>query len=155
MSRSVIVSIVSAMALSGAAFAAPAPERGTPAQARAMLEKALAHYKAVGRTQALADFNAKKPPFGERDLYVFCIGPDNTLIANGGFPEYVGRSADEIKDSDGKSVGKAGWEVATAKGEGELRYTWFNPVLLLLEPKISYFARAGNDVCGVGAYNPG
>jgi cytochrome c len=155
MNRNLIVSIVSVVALSSAALSATAPERGTPAQARAMLQKAVAHYKAVGRTQALADFNAKKSPFGERDLYVFCIGPDNTLIANGGFPEYVGRSADEIKDSDGKSVGKAGREVATAKGEGELRYTWFNPVLLLLEPKISYFARAGSDVCGVGAYNPG
>jgi cytochrome c len=63
-----------------------AADRGTPAEAKAMLQKAVAHYKQVGRKQALADFNAKKPPFGDRDLYVACIGPDHTIVANGGFP---------------------------------------------------------------------
>ena len=53
-----------------------AADRGTPAEAKAMLQKAVAHYKEVGRKQALADFNAKKAPFGDRDLYVVCIGPD-------------------------------------------------------------------------------
>ena len=33
-----------------------AVDRGTPAEAKAMLAKAVAHYKGVGRTQALADF---------------------------------------------------------------------------------------------------
>jgi cytochrome c len=154
MKRHLIVSIIPVVALAGAALAAVA-DRGTPAEARDMLHKAVAHYSAVGRTQALADFNAKKAPFGDRDLYVFCIGPDRTVVADGGFPEYVGLSADALKDVQGNSVGKAGWDVATAKGEGEVRYNWFNPVLLLLEPKISIFARAGSDVCGVGAYNPG
>src|SRR5262245_2823457 len=70
-----------------------AGERGTPAEAKAMLQKAIAHYKEVGRKQALADFNAKKPPFGDRDLYVFCIGRDLTIVANGGFPQYVGYPA--------------------------------------------------------------
>jgi hypothetical protein len=47
-----------------------AGERGTPAEAKAMLEKAVAHYKAVGRKQALADFNAKKAPFsGSRLMF--------------------------------------------------------------------------------------
>jgi len=155
MKRSLILSTIGVVALASAALSATAPDRGTPEQAQAMLQKAIAHYGMVGRTQALADFNAKKAPFADRDLYVFCIGPDRTLVADGGFPEYVGRSADEIKDVDGNSIGKAGWDVATTKGGGEVRYNWFNPVLLLLEPKISFFTRAGNDVCGVGAYNPG
>ena len=72
--------VVFAIAASVLVFAA---ERGTPAEAKAMLQKAVAHYKEVGRKQALADFNAKKPPFGDRDLYVFCIGPDLTIVANG------------------------------------------------------------------------
>ena len=33
-------------------------DRGTPAEAKAMLAKAAAHYKAVGRTAALADFTS-------------------------------------------------------------------------------------------------
>jgi hypothetical protein len=130
-----------------------AADRGTPAEAKAMLQKAVAHYQQVGRKQALADFNAKKAPFGDRDLYVACIGPDHTIVANGGFPQYVGASADAIKDAEGKSVGQQGWEVATSKGEGAVRYRWINPVTRKLEPKITFFAKAGSDVCGVGAYN--
>jgi cytochrome c len=131
-----------------------AAERGTPAEAKAMLQKAVAYYNKVGRKQALADFNAKKPPFSDRDLYVVCIGPDHKIIANGGFPQYVGASADLLKDADGKSVGKAGWEVVTTQGEGSVKYQWLNPVTHKMEPKITFFQKAGDDVCGVGAYNP-
>jgi cytochrome c len=56
-------------------------------------------------------------------------------------------------DAEGKSVGQQGWEVATSKGEGAVRYRWINPVTRKLEPKITFFAKAGSDVCGVGAYN--
>lgn len=131
-----------------------AANRGTPAEAKAMLQKAVEHYKSVGRKQALADFTAKKAPFGDRDLYVVCIGSDHTIIANGGFPQYVGSSADLLKDADGKSVGQQGWEIASSKGEGAVRYRWMNPVTHKLEPKITFFAKAGDDACGVGAYNP-
>jgi cytochrome c len=131
-----------------------AADRGTPAEAKTMLQKAVAHYNSVGRKQALADFNAKKAPFADRDLYVVCLGPDHTITANGGFPQYVGASADLLKDADGKSVGKAGWDVATSKGEGSVSYRWVNPVTHKMEPKITFFQKAGEDVCGVGAYDP-
>lgn len=131
-----------------------AADRGTPEQAKAMLQKAVAHYKDVGRKQALADFNGKKAPFGDRDLYVVCIGPNRTIIANGGFPQYVGYPSGMLKDAEGKSVGEQGWAVASKKGEGTVRYHWINPVTHKMEPKITYFAKAGDDVCGVGAYNP-
>ena len=93
-----------------------AADRGTPDEAKTMLQKAIAHYKSVGRKQALADFNAKKPPFGDRDLYVVCIGSDHTIVANGGFPQYVGRSAD-LMIANGKSIGQAGYDPANNKGE--------------------------------------
>lgn len=130
-----------------------AGERGTPAEAKAMLAKAVAHYKAVGREQALADFNAKKAPFGDRDLYVFCLGPDHIEVANGGYPSYVGKSADALKDADGNPVGKAIWDAA-GKAEGSVRYRWYNPVSSKIEPKIAFTQKVGDDVCGVGAYNP-
>jgi cytochrome c len=110
-----------ALTIAGLCVAATAAERGTPAEAKAMLQKAVAHYKAVGRQQALADFNVKKAPFGDRDLYVFCLGPDHIEVANGGFPSYVGTSADNIKDANGKALGKALWETGS-KGEGSVAY---------------------------------
>jgi hypothetical protein len=91
-----------------AAVALFAADRGPPDEAKAMLQKAIAHYKCVGRKQALADFNAKKPPFGDRDLYVVCIGPDHTIVANGGFPRYVGMSAD-FDERRQWQVDRQGW----------------------------------------------
>lgn len=148
---SFLVGIASAVLASGAGAAG---ERGTPDEAKAMLKKAVAHYRSVGRKQALADFNAKKAPFGDRDLYVFCIGPDRIEVANGGFPSYVGMSADAIKDAKGKGVGKAILDTASSKGEGSVEYLWLNPVSHKTEAKISFVEKVGDDVCGVGAYNP-
>ena len=82
-----------------------AADRGTPAEAQAMLQKAVAHYKAVGRKQALADFTTKKAPFGDRDLYVVCIGPDHTVTANGGFPP-VRRSVGRCGERYRREVGR-------------------------------------------------
>src|SRR5262249_19580222 len=115
-----------------AAFPAFAAEkrdaRGTPAEAKAMLAKAVAYYKANGRAKALAEFNRNRPPFSDRDLYVFCIGPDKKLVADGGYREYINQSADLLKDADGKPIGGAVWDIANKKGEGELHYNWLNPV---------------------------
>ena len=130
-----------------------AAERGTPAEAKAMLAKAVAHYKEVGRKQALADFNAKKAPFGDRDLYVFCLAPDHIEVANGGFPSVVGTSADALKDADGKPLGKALWEGASS-ADGSVKYRWYNPISSKAEPKIAFTQKVGDDLCGVGAYNP-
>lgn len=100
-----------------------AADRGTPAEAKAMLEKAVAHYKTVGSKQALADFNAKKAPFYDRDLYVVCFDAKRTILANGGFPQYVGFSADMIKDIHGNSVGRQGSEIAQKNGQGAVSTT--------------------------------
>jgi len=129
-----------------------ASDRGTPAEAKAMLAKAVAHYKAVGRQQALADFTAKKAPFGDRDLYVFCVGPDRKLVANGGYPSYVGMSVDVLKDADGHVLGKALLDAAAHVGGGSVEYPHVNPVSHKPEPKVSFVEKAGDDVCGVGAY---
>ena len=102
--------------------------RGTPAEAQAMLRKAVEHYNDVASKQALVDFTGRKAPFYDRDLYVFCIGPNHITIANGGFPTLVGTSADALRDADGRSLGKALWDAASNTGEGSVKYRWTNPV---------------------------
>ena len=106
------------------AFAqAAAAQRGTPAEAKALLQQAVAHYTKVGRARALADFTGKKAPFVDRDLYVFCIGPDRIVSAHGFVASYVGASADALlKDADGKPLGKAILAAAAAPGGGAVRY---------------------------------
>ena len=136
----------------GLAVGAHGADRGTPAEAKAMLAKAATHYKAVGRKQALADFTGKKAPFGDRDLYVFCIGPDRLMVANGGYPSFVGMSVDVLKDADGKPLGKALWEMGSRDHGGSVEYPHINPVSHKPEPKVSFVEKMGDDVCGVGAY---
>lgn len=139
-------------------LAAPLPvrpaaaQRGTPAEARALLATAVAHYRKIGRAQALADFTAKKAPFVDRDLYVVCIGPDRLISAHGASASFVGASPDLLKDAEGKPLGKAIFDAADKKGGGSVRYRWVNPVSGKVEPKVSFVERVGTDVCLVGAY---
>lgn len=133
--------------------AAPKGERGTPDEAKTMLEKAVEHYNSAGRETALADFTAKKAPFFDRDLYVACIGPNDTLVANGGFPNLVGQSTNSWKDADGNPLGKAIRD-ALARNEDSIKFRWYNPTNGKIEPKVFFFRKVGNDICGVGAYNP-
>jgi hypothetical protein len=119
-----------------------------------MMLKAVDHYNTVGRTKALADFTAMKSPFGDRDLYVVCIGSNHKITANGGFAQYVGVSSDVWKDADGKSLGQAIWNAAWDSGDGTIEYKWINPVSHLVEHKVGYFKKVGEDICGVGAYRP-
>ena len=117
-----------------------------------MLQKAVEHYKAVGRKQAFEDFTGKKAPFFDRDLYVVCV-TNRAITANGGFPQYVGMSPDAWKDADGKPLGKAMWDAVATKNEASVEYNWLNPVSKKSEPKISYLAKIDSDLCAVGAYN--
>ena len=135
--------------------AAAEAARGTPAEAQAMLQKATAHYKEVGRKQALADFSGAKAPFHDRDLYVVCIGPDHLVSAHGAFKQYVGMTADVLKDANGRPLSDSVLHSVDGKPEGSVSYMMLNPMTGKTEPKVLFTAKAGEDVCGVGAYNPG
>jgi cytochrome c len=141
---------------SPAAEATPATKsaRGTPDEARAMLELAVEHYQQVGRDQALLDFNSGQAPYIDRDLYVVCMDSGQTETANGGFPQYVGTSANLLTDTSGNPLGKTVWARASAEGVNSVDYHWVNPVSGQTEPKTLFFEKVGSDVCGVGAYNP-
>jgi hypothetical protein len=136
------------------ATAAPTAARASPAEAEAMLKLAVQHYQTVGREQALADFNIKKAPFADRDLYVVCLGSDHKVTANGGFPLLVGTSADSLKDSNGQPIGQVVWDHATQEPQGSLAYKWTNPLTGQDESKVLYYEKLDDDVCGVAADNP-
>jgi cytochrome c len=136
----------------GAHAQKPQPPRATPAEARAFLDKAVAHYQKVGRAQALKDFNAAKGAFVDRDLYVFCAGPDNKMVAHGADQAQIGVDITTRKDVDGKAFGAEVVRVAGQPGGGSVEYKWMNPVTKQVEAKVSYVRKVGPDICGVGAY---
>src|SRR5262245_29114578 len=77
MLRKLFVAAAAGVAIAGAAFAQA--QFGTAAEARAMLDKAIAALKA-DKSKALADFNKPDGGFRDRDLYVFCAAADTKLF---------------------------------------------------------------------------
>lgn len=128
-------------------------EHGTQAEAQTMLQKALEHYNTVGREQALADFSGRASPFFDRDLYVVCVDVNNTVTANGGFPELVGGPVG-IMDENGNPLGTTILETASTTAVNSVNYQWTNPATGQTQPKTLFFQKVGTDVCGVGVYNP-
>src|SRR5258708_37140426 len=98
-----------------------AETRGTPAEAKALLQKAVQHYQKVGRKQAFADFNTNRKEWVDRDLYVFCADKRHIILANAGFPSLVGQSADGVRDVNGMPRGQAGWVATEASREGPVQ----------------------------------
>jgi cytochrome c len=139
--------LVTGLLVAGSVVAA---ERGTPEEARALLDKAVALVETEGAEKALAVFNDRNGPFVDRDLYVFCMGPEYKITAH---IDVGMRGIDvaTLKDPDGKEIGREMIALAK-KGGGSLEYRWVNPVTKEVEPKISFLKLAGNQVCGVGAY---
>jgi cytochrome c len=126
--------------------AAATSEHGTPDEAMAMLEKAVAHYNSVGRVQALKDFTGRVTPFFDRDLYVACIDARLVISANGGFPNLVGSTVEPLS--------RPAWDSATTDHISSINYAYLNPVSKTTEEKTFYYEKVGSDVCGVGVYHP-
>ena len=113
---------VAAMALAATAVIAQA-QYGTAAEAKAMLEKAVAAVKA-DKAKALADFQAGAGGFKDRDLYVFCAGPDGIITAH---PSIKGQQLKTLVDKNGKKLGE---EIVANAAEGkiaEVSYMWPRP----------------------------
>src|SRR6185503_8865071 len=145
--RAYLPLFVTSLLITAPAFAADVP---TPADAKAMLVKAVAFYKEHGRKAALDAFNKNQPPFSDRGLYVFCIGPDKTLVADGEFRSFIGQSADILKDASGKKLGQSFLDAAQKESPAEVHYQLLDPATQLIKPKVAFVERAGDDVCGVG-----
>jgi signal transduction histidine kinase len=140
--------MTAAAALAGLAFAAVAGEFGTSAEAKAMLEKAVAALKA-DKAGALAKFAKGEGGFKDRDLYPFCGGPDGNFTAH---PTLVGKSLKDLKDKTGKPLGEEIYKVAQEGKIAEVSYMWPRPVTTEPVPKVSYVTKVGDQVCAVGYY---
>lgn len=134
-----------------AAMPALADDRGTPEQAKALLEKAEVHFKDVGADKALSDFNDPQAGYQDRDLFIIVYAPDGKVLCAPGVKAMVGRDANAAKDVDGKEYGKA--IIAAANGGGGwTEYRMTNPVTKKVEPKKTYAVKDGDYVLAAGAY---
>jgi signal transduction histidine kinase len=131
-----------------AAGAARAADFGTAAEAKAMLDKAVAAVKA-DKAGALAKFAKGEGGFKDRDLYPFCGGPDGNFTAH---PSLTGKSLKELKDKAGKALGEEIYKVAQEGKVAEVAYMWPRPGTTDPVAKVSFVTRVGDQVCAVGYY---
>jgi hypothetical protein len=127
-----------------------AAESGTAAEAKAMLERAVAALKA-NQSDALAKFQKGEGGFKDRDLYVFCIGPDGTWSAH---PDLKGQRVKDWVTSNGKAPAEEMFKEAKEGTVSEKSYLFHRPGAAKHEdvPKVTYFTKVGDQVCGVGYY---
>jgi hypothetical protein len=137
--------------LLGAAAAAAAPQFGSPAEARAMFDRAVAALKA-DETAALAAFNDKSnKDFHDRDLYVFCFNISDGKYTAHVNPALMGTDIRNLKIL-GEPVGANVYAVAKEGTVATLDFNFPRPGTTEPVPKEAYITRVGNEGCGVGYY---
>ena len=149
MKRSFILTFVISTLFSVCANAA---EYGTAADAEAMVHKAVAHIKAVGKDVAYSDFTAKKPEWIDKDIYVVVYDFSGTVLAHGQNPKQVGMHLIGYKDSDGKAFVKERVELAKTKGKFWQDYKFTDPITKKILPKSMYCERLDDTAVCAGIY---
>ena len=86
----------------GLVFAA---EKGTPEQAKAMVEQAIGYLNEHGVEQTLAELNKRDGMFVKGDLYVFAYDMEGPIVAHPFIPSLIGQNLLQQPDSKGKLTG--------------------------------------------------
>lgn len=139
-----------------AVFASPlamaAGERGTPDEAKNLVKKAIAFFKANGKDKAIAALNDPKGQFIDRDLYVFVHDDKGIYYAIAPKPAFLGKDMSGVKDANGKLIVQE--QIDTLKTAPNMwqEYDWQNPVSGKIEHKKTYCEKLdGFHFCS-GAY---
>jgi signal transduction histidine kinase len=146
-----LVGALSAAAIIFALGALAQSQFGTAAEAKAMLEKAVAALKS-DEAGAIAKFNSGEGGFRDRDLYVFCYD-----MPTGNFTAHVnkallGTDIRALKQKDGSPLGEKVYSATQAGTISTVSYEFPKPGTTDPVPKESYVTRVGNQGCGVGYY---
>jgi hypothetical protein len=137
--------------MAGAGIAA-AQDASTPAEAKALVETAVAHWDDVGRDQALKDFNSGESPWIEHDLYVMVLDEQGTFLAHAN-PGLRNQDGWDLQDINGvfiiRDMVAAG---AESDAGGWSNYVWMNPATNRQDQKWTWNQEHDGVFFGVGAY---
>ena len=137
--------MAAAMALTlWSASTAGAQERGTKAEAQAMVDAALEHAKKVGAEQAFKDFSTDKAHWTKKDLYVVAFDMKANMKAHGANEKLIGKNHMDMKDANGVMFTAEMVKLAQTKGEGWVDYQWVHPQTNKMAAKSSYVKKLSN-----------
>jgi cytochrome c len=126
-----------------------ADQRGTKAEAKAMVEKALAFVKASGKEKSLAEFSTPKGRFVDKDIYIFAYDFNGRCIAHGSSSKLIGKDLIAMTDPDGKAMIKDMADLAK-NGGGWYDYKWNDPLTKKMHAKSAYVKKA-DDTFWIGS----
>ena len=123
--------------------------------AQSMVEKAVAHYKEVGKQKAYADFmNKDDKTWIDGELYVIVAAADGTFKAHAINPKLIDNPAVmDLKDVNGVVIVRE--MVASGREHpdgGWVKYTWTHPVTKKLAPKQTWVKAFDGQLFMVGCY---
>ena len=127
-----------------------AADFGTPEEAKAMLERAVAAVK-EDKAKALDMFNKGEGGFKDRDLYVFCANASDGIITAHPYGE-KGKQLSGLVGVNGLRLGETMMQNAT---EGTIKvttYVWPRHPTGEVREKTVFYTKAGDQICGVGYY---
>ncbi|MEB0139875.1 MULTISPECIES: cache domain-containing protein [unclassified Undibacterium] len=141
-----------ALFVSAAGMAAAASDRGTAEEAVALVKKVIADMKKDGKEKVIQEVQTGSSRYKDRDLYIFISGMDGVTRANGNNPKIAGKNLNDVKDADGKYMGKERFEIARSKGQGWQDYRWPDPLTKEIHKKSTYLEKYEDLIVSCGIY---
>lgn len=131
-----------------------AAESPGEAEAKALLDKAVAYFDSNGVARAFCAFNDVNGAFHKGPLYVFVINMDGVYFAHGAAPTLIGTSLRDTRDAAGQPIGILVMDAVANEQSAPVEYMWLNYETNEVEKKRTFLKRIENFVLGVGYYTP-
>ncbi len=130
-----------------------AQTKATKESCVALVHKAAAYVKEVGKEKALAEFSNPKGQFVDGENYLSVYGMKGIVLAHGTLATAIGKDMSNLKDSHEKLFIQEFIQKADKPGaSGWVEYHWTNPVTKTIEPKSAYFERVDDMIIQAGYY---
>jgi signal transduction histidine kinase len=127
---------------------------GRAEDCQALADKALEMFKSRGIEATLKALNSQNV-LTDKEIYVFALTIDNTVVAHPYKPSLVGANLNDETDANGKYYAREFTSVVMTKGSGWVQYWWRRPGEKKPRLKRTYVVRVpGRDLyIGIGYYS--
>lgn len=130
-------------------------ERAEAKASAALLADAVGYLRKHGPDKSFNAFNDRKGAFVHGARYVYVVGSDGIMYANGGAPDVlVGVDVRDLHDEAGKPFMRELLDKARNGDAGVVEYRWLNRANNHIENKTVSFRKVGKYIVCVGYYIP-
>jgi signal transduction histidine kinase len=144
-----VLVVALSLLFAGVVFAA---ENAKPAEAEALVKKAIAYVEANGKDKAFAEFDNQNGQFVKGELYLYVYDMNGKCLAHGANKQMIGLNLIGAKDPDGKQFISELVEMAKTNGKGWVDFKFMNPVTKQVQAKSGYVEKYNDIMIGSGVY---